>query len=670
MSDVFISYASQDRATAEKLANVLAGEGWSVWWDRTIPPGKTFARMIEDALTAAKCVVVLWSQISRESDWVQNEARFGHKRQVLIPALIEDVEPPFEFGHIHAASLIDWQGDTSHLGYRQLVAAISDIAGPPPKLVEEQKRKAAEEEARKQAEAEAKRKAEEEETARQKAALEEEAKRKAEGEEALRRKAEAEAKRRAEEEERRKAEEQEARRQAEKEAASKEAETEAKRKEEEETARKKAQTDAKRQAEESVQTAKASTQEAARGITVEAKPGSAGKKWALVAAVLVLVAGGIGVALYQRSVEQDRVLAEQVAERKAEEEARRKAEEQEAARKRAEEEEARRKAAEEAARREAEPVVEALAKEMVALTNTNVREGPGVEFDKVSTFSRGSSVQVTGHTDDWYRVALADGAEAYVFKELLGERAAPDTLQPGKTFRDCDACPEMIVVPAGSFLMGSPSSDMDASDNEKPQHRVTIAKPFAVGVYEVTFAEWDACVDAGGCNGHRPEDRGWGRDRRPVINVSWKDARAYTDWLVKETGEDYRLLTEAEWEYVARAGTTTRYWFGDSITEKDANFGQIVGKTTEVGKYPANAWGVSDMHGNVWEWVADCYEKDAYKTHAAYPAMVGSWQASCVRVLRGGSWVDDPWNLRSAIRDRDVPDNRFYYDGFRVARTI
>jgi hypothetical protein len=188
MADIFISYASQDRAVAERLAAALAGEGWSVWWDRTIPPGKTFAKMIEDALAATKCVVVLWSKASKESNWVHKEARFGDKRGVLIPALIEDVDPPFEFDHIQAASLMAWDGDTSHAGYLQLVAAISDLAGPPPKLEEEAKRKAEEEDAaQKKAEADAKRKAEQE-AARKKA--EEEAERKAK-EDAGRKKVEA-----------------------------------------------------------------------------------------------------------------------------------------------------------------------------------------------------------------------------------------------------------------------------------------------------------------------------------------------------------------------------------------------------------------------------------------------------------------------------------------------
>ena len=159
------------------------------------------------------------------------------------------------------------------------------------------------------------------------------------------------------------------------------------------------------------------------------------------------------------------------------------------------------------------PSVGPLDTEMVSLGNVNVRDGPGTDHDQVSSLSRGTTVKVTGQLEDWYRVALDGGQEGYVFKELLAESTpegvtdfasgAAKGLQPGDTFRDCDVCPEMVVVPAGSFVMGSPDTDRDAQSDEKPRHPVTINKPFAVGVYEVTFAEWPshACVDGGGCYG-------------------------------------------------------------------------------------------------------------------------------------------------------------------------
>jgi len=129
-------------------------------------------------------------------------------------------------------------------------------------------------------------------------------------------------------------------------------------------------------------------------------------------------------------------------------------------------------------------------------------------------------------------------------------------------FKECDSCPEMVVIPAGHFIMGAPETEEGSSSDEQPQHSVTITRPFAVGRFAVTFHEWDSCVAAKGCKNYRPADRGWGRGRRPVINVSWEDARAYVAWLSRETGKPYRLLSEAEREYVTRAGTTTPFWWG------------------------------------------------------------------------------------------------------------
>jgi formylglycine-generating enzyme required for sulfatase activity len=204
--------------------------------------------------------------------------------------------------------------------------------------------------------------------------------------------------------------------------------------------------------------------------------------------------------------------------------------------------------------------------------------------------------------------AGCDGVEA---------RVGDDTrcLRAKDTFRDCVECPEMVMVPAGSFIMGSPASEEARLDHEEPQHKVIIARPFAVGRFEVTFAEWDACVVAGGCL-HRPNDAGWGRERRPVINVSWNDiTNEYLPWLSRETGKPYRLLTEAEWEYAARAGTTTPFSTGETITSEQANFHGFLtyggstsvvdrSKTLEVGSFAPNAFGLYDMHGNVWEWTA------------------------------------------------------------------
>jgi formylglycine-generating enzyme required for sulfatase activity len=240
----------------------------------------------------------------------------------------------------------------------------------------------------------------------------------------------------------------------------------------------------------------------------------------------------------------------------------------------------------------------------------------------------------------------------------------------------------MVVIPSGAFWMGSRESEPGSRDSERPRHNVNV-DAFAIGKYEVTFDEWDACVDAGGCE-HRPDDRGWGRGKLPVMKVSWEDAQQYAAWLSRETGETYRLPSEAEWEYAARAFPTSQgqnapaYAFGDRITEEQANFGRNVGRTTAVGSYPANAWGLHDMHGNVWEWVDDRWDDDydartrrlREEREREIRGQSPAPDENIFRVMRGGSWIDDPELLRSAVRAWGQPADRILYDGFRLARTL
>ena len=233
------------------------------------------------------------------------------------------------------------------------------------------------------------------------------------------------------------------------------------------------------------------------------------------------------------------------------------------------------------------------------------------------------------------------------------------------TFRDCDVCPEMMEVPAGSFLMGEPDPKWSQA---RPVHEVTIGEPFAAGVYELTFAEWDACLVDGGCGGHYPDDHGWGRCWRPVVDVSWEDAQSYITWISQKTGQEYRLLSEAEWEYAARAGTTTPYHTGETITTDEANFRGTIDRrqTLPVGSFEPNAFGLYDVHGNVYEWVQDCWN-DSYE---GAPIDGSAWESgSChMRLTRGGSWTQRAW--RSSLRE---PDSARYGDsdkGLRVARTL
>jgi formylglycine-generating enzyme required for sulfatase activity len=249
----------------------------------------------------------------------------------------------------------------------------------------------------------------------------------------------------------------------------------------------------------------------------------------------------------------------------------------------------------------------------------------------------------------------------------------------GETFRDCADCPEMIVVPAGEFMMGSPESEAGRYSDEGPLHRVSVRQPFAIGKYEVTFAEWDACVAGGGCNGYQPYDKGWGRGSRPVINVSYEDAKSYTAWLSRETGHAYRLPSEAEWEYAARAGTDTPFHSGETINidlaNYDGNFiygggskGIYRKQTVAVGSFPPNSFGLHDVHGNVREWVEDCWNNSYVGAPSySYIRTVGDCRR---RVLRGGSWGSEPRNVRSAIHSGYVIEFRNYGIGFRIARTL
>jgi formylglycine-generating enzyme required for sulfatase activity len=225
----------------------------------------------------------------------------------------------------------------------------------------------------------------------------------------------------------------------------------------------------------------------------------------------------------------------------------------------------------------------------------------------------------------------------------------------------------MIVLPAGEFLMGSPESDSEAFSDEKPLHRVQIGYRLAVGRNPVTFEEWDAYVADDGAERY-PDDQGWGRGRRPVINVSWNDAKQYVAWLSRKTGRVYRLLSEAEWEYVARAGTTTSRWWGNDITLPNANYDYTNAKTTEVGSYPENPFKLYDILGNVWEWVEDCWNRDYHG--APEDGAVWITEDRGQRVLRGGAWDSSPKFVRSAYRNKNSADVRNNYFGLRVARTF
>lgn len=293
----------------------------------------------------------------------------------------------------------------------------------------------------------------------------------------------------------------------------------------------------------------------------------------------------------------------------------------------------------------------------------------------------------------------------------IGAVSAPAVGAKLPHIRDCPECPEMVVVPPGKFMMGTP--DINGLLDEKPYHEVAIGYSFAVGTYEVTFEEWDACVTAGGCRGYRPDDEGWGRGTRPVINISWDDAQSYVAWLSARTGKKYRLLSEAEWEYVARAGTETRYFFGNDVSllcqyanGLDASvegkaIGALSGKndacsdgygmiTAPVGSYRPNPWGLYDILGNVSEWVEDryipTYDGEGYRGAPADGAAwlraqppcgryfrAGMWREDnkcAMRVTRGGDWSSTPAGLTAYSRLGYFQIDRLTFIGLRVARDV
>ncbi len=259
----------------------------------------------------------------------------------------------------------------------------------------------------------------------------------------------------------------------------------------------------------------------------------------------------------------------------------------------------------------------------------------------------------------------------------------------GSVFVDCPECPEMVVLPAGEFAQGSDKVESGHLD-EKPQHTVKIVRSFAVSKYETTFAQWDVCVADGKCP--KADDAGFGRGKVPAVNISWSEAKAYAAWLSAKTGKSYRLLSESEFEYAARGGTQTAwFWGGNESKNKTCEFANLhdesgkkahpnyvwshvlcddgFAENADVGKYKPNAFGLHDMLGNVREWVDDCHQHG----YAGAPddGSVRKYDGQCEkRVVRGGAWLDGPSTARAAYRYSEVEGMRNYQTGFRLARDL
>ncbi len=355
--------------------------------------------------------------------------------------------------------------------------------------------------------------------------------------------------------------------------------------------------------------------------------------------------------------------------------------------------------------KQAEPTVEDMDIDYVAVTDANLRQAPSAQAQLVGQLNKDSSVHVTGRVTDgkWYRIRTATGDTAYVYAELLTRPAAPSPSVPVRTtpaappasttpppkvqalaasppptptpvavksteaIQDCPNCPSMIVIPAGRYIMGDNNGDR----SERPAHSVTIAQPFAISKYEITTGQWKECVAASHCS-FKAETSGTDADT-PARDISWNDAQQYVRWLSQTTKQTYRLPTEAEWEYAARAGTSTRFWWGDKIGTGHANCkncGEPWDHATPgvVAAFPPNPFGLYGMNGGVWEWVSDCWNR----SHEGAPADGRSRdQPDCrEHVIRGGSWRDDATYVHSASRFKYDTNVRYLMNGFRVVKTL
>ncbi len=329
--------------------------------------------------------------------------------------------------------------------------------------------------------------------------------------------------------------------------------------------------------------------------------------------------------------------------------------------------------------------VEQLKADAELLVDAQVHQSPKADSPQIGTLLSGARVLVTGHVTgtEWYRVSNEETPIGYVKQDTLkpldgqtlGLAQSPrevqvasvqPTVAPGRVFSDCEGCPQMITLPLGSFVMGSNEGDVA----ERPERQVTLSEVFAIGKYEVSVAEWTLCVEDGGCSfTPKAVDK---PEVTPVRNISWQDAQQYANWLSNKTGKAYRLPSEAEWEYAARAGSRTGYWWGGEAEPgkancKDCGVPWNRKSPAGIGSYEANAFGLHDMNGGVAEWTADCW----FRTHKDAPKDgTPRNEAGCdKRVLRGGSWRDTADSIKATSRQGSEDNLPFVVNGFRIARS-
>lgn len=624
MTHIFISYNREDQFRARMIADALQAEGLDVWWDTNLRAGESYDEVTEKHLREAGAVVVLWSQKSVNSKWVRAEATVGERFSKLVPAMIDHCERPLRFELVQTADLVNWQGDRSDPNWRLFMQGVKNAVGhhdvaPPVQA------------APSGAPSDAAGDITIENTfwtsvkdGSEPADFEAYLKRYPDGHFADLARNRLAALHRA----------------AQPQPAAPQASTPPPQARPQASTQAPTQAQAPRSAQRPAAAAQpvsrpARTKAAAPAPTQKQKSGL-GAMIAIIGAVVVLIGGGVFAAMQfmknDASAETKVAAAAPVEETSASQEA----------------------AVE-------EDVVTDMSVDTTDMLDADGAEDAALEIaaedgempGDVAAEAESDLAALEESADD----VLTETDEAAVDDSASGDDAALSS------FSDCDFCPMMTVLPGGAFMMGSASDSPGHVGYEGPQHEVTISS-FAMSETEITHDQWLACVEDGGCGAYTPGDAGFGRDTRPAIFISWRDAQAYVKWLSAKTGKTYRLPTEAEWEYAARGGAQSAYWWGDTFDRARV----ALGSTRPVDELAANPFGLRGMLGNAAEWVEDCYVNN-YGDAPADGSAVKSGDCGR-RVVRGGSWRDEPRALRSANRSRITQTVRDRSNGFRVALSL
>ena len=538
MTNIFISYSRNDRPVVQHIASALQQDGFNVWWDTEIPPGSTFADVIDKRLNEADCVLVIWSSSSVKSNWVQEEADDGLQSGRLIPVMIEEIDLPRGFKRLQTANLINWRGDRQAPEWMSVVSEVR-------RLVAQGQRAAA---------------------------------------------AKAAAQR---------------------------------------PQRPAGAAPAKRP---NPKPAVARTPPQKQQPAPQKKSGG-GLMLVLIGLFIAVV--GVGGYFFLKSDAGTSLAANS-----------------------------------------GNTPIEASAADPVEVAADITDESATASGD-IALMSGDPVAEEENSADPAIDVAIdtPNSADDLVIEVAVEEPAKP---QAGDMIKDCELCPELVVIGPGTSVLGAADGERSSEAVETPQIEVNFDYSFAIGRYEVTQDQWAACLADGGCDNYQPDDHGWGLGARPVINVSYENVQNYLSWLSSKTGATYRLPSEAEWEYAARSGTDTPFVTGDTSSTGQANFDgaypfaggkkeRSAGKTLAVGSFSANAFGLYDMHGNVWEWVSDCW-KASHRGADPSGAPVGG---NCSqRVLKGGAWNGGAWRLRAAHRKPAKTSTSDYDLGFRVVREL